>query len=121
MMILYFVKRHVKDRTKCCPKVAGLCPVFVPIVSIFGLILFRCGLTRRSTFRTGSNCFSGGIVKINDGSGAAVPLVRRVPVRDPRLAREPDWNQHKIQREPFKFNVFSFGDRSALKNGKGGF
>ncbi|QDT28200.1 hypothetical protein [Gimesia panareensis] len=75
-----FAESFVGIRTKFCPNVAGLCPVFVLIVSIFGQNLSRFGQIRGRTIRTGSNCSSKNLVKIDDVSGAFASLVRRVPV-----------------------------------------
>ncbi|QDV19522.1 hypothetical protein Pan153_41880 [Gimesia panareensis] len=77
---LNFVERLLGGKTKFCPNVARLCPVFVPIVSIFGQILSRCGLIRGRTFRIGSQQTGETRMKIDGDSGAVEALVRRVLV-----------------------------------------
>ncbi|QDT27599.1 hypothetical protein Enr10x_29170 [Gimesia panareensis] len=118
MLILYFLKRRGEVRTKFCPNVAGLCPVFVPIVSIFGPDLSQFGQTRRRTLRMGSRRSGGKRLKIDGDSGGSEPPVPTVSVLTPRLAREPDLEQDTIRKGRIKFNIFSFGNRSELNVGK---
>ncbi|WP_145458747.1 hypothetical protein [Gimesia panareensis] len=83
-----FAEGRGEVKTKFCPNVARFCPVFVLILSISGLSLSRCGLTRGETFRTGSRQAGEKRVKIDGDSGAVVALVRRVPVHaNPPRAR----------------------------------
>ncbi|QDU52724.1 hypothetical protein Pan110_51040 [Gimesia panareensis] len=102
------VEGRVGVKTNFCPDVAGLCPVFVLIVSIFGPILSRFDLTRGRTFRTGSKCSGGKRVKIDGISGAVASLVRCVPVlANPPRARatfgaEYEWGAaDQVQCVPF--------------------
>ena len=76
----HFVERPPGVKTTSCPKVARLCPLFVLALSIFGQILSRCDLPRAGTFRSGSQQTGETVVKSEGNSGAAVSLVRSVPV-----------------------------------------
>lgn len=79
----HFAEGRVGGKTKLCPDVVQICPVFVLYVSKSGQILSRCGQIGVGTLRTGSNCSGETLVKIDGNSGGSESVVRCAPVHYP--------------------------------------